>query len=283
MHTLVLYSLIILILIRLVGLFASIDFLLKTKDLKFVYQTLGWTTYVFAALFPLFSDNIPDVLLSNYFLLLNSVFASVGSFFLLIGLVSYFLEVPIKTIIITLFIIIFIPLLFYFFINEQIAQIFALFVHNLCLFFAIIAPLLKFKSFKTNIGSIRWYYGLLLSIVIYVPCSLIILSQGYRYGLYDVTNEVMIILNYIPAILTQFVYIVFLIQVEYNNSSILNYRLKDKYSHNLANLVQSILTSIELVEESDHLSSEVTQILQTSKKSCFDASELITEIRKLRK
>ncbi|MFX1256103.1 MAG: hypothetical protein ACFFCZ_31130 [Promethearchaeota archaeon] len=283
MHTLVFYSLIILILIRLVGLFASIDFLLKTKDVKFVYLALGWTMHVFAGLFPIFSDNIPDVLLSNIFLFLNAVFASVGSFFLFIGLISYFLEVPRKTIIITLFIIIFIPFISYFFINEQFAKIFAIFVHNICLLFGVIAPLLKFKSFKTNIGSTRWYYGLILCFVLYLPVSLVILSQGYSYGLYDVTNEVMIILNYIPAILAQFVYISFLLQIEYSNSANLNYQLKDKYSHNLANLVQSILTSIEFVEESEDLSSEVSQILQTSKKTCFDASELITEIRKLRK
>ncbi|MBN1800958.1 MAG: hypothetical protein JW891_05585 [Candidatus Lokiarchaeota archaeon] len=68
---------------------------------------------------------------------------------------------------------------------------------------------------------------MIASFFIYFPISIVIYLSGFNYSLYDSENEFIIILNYLPSIITSIIIIIFLIHVEYNNNAIMNNKLKD--------------------------------------------------------
>lgn len=238
--------------------------------------------WIFAPFFPIISDSIYDVLISDIFLLLNAIFASIATIFIVFGLFAYFMKISKNVLIILIIIVIFIPILTSLILGITNAIKLALLFHNLAYILAFIGPLFRLKSFKKQVGkSIRWYYGVLLSFFTYLPISFIIFLQGFSYGLYDVNNEFVIILNYIPSIATTILIVIFLIHIEYNNSTFLKNKLKDQYSHDLGNILQVLLSTTDLLKLKEAVEEDERDYIDLLKKKCKEASKLISEIRKL--
>ena len=91
-----------------------------------------------------------------------------------------------------------------------------------------------------------------------------------------------IALNFTVTISLSILLIVLLIHLEYNIAGKNKHVLKDKYSHDLGNILQAIHTSIDIFQTNNELtkeeSSELSQLL---KNKLNDAKTLIKEIRKL--
>jgi len=282
MNDLVLLCLIFFIFVRIIGLGVSIDFFYDTKDTKFIYFTLGWIFWIIANIFPIFADMAEVNALRELYYVLNIIFALVGFIFYIWGFFKYYMHVPfrIMTVLITLSIAI--PFLLYFTINFTIAILFSVFLINILLLSGYIIPPVKRKNFIKYMGkSIRWYYATVFTFVLYFPISAISFLMGYRYGLYNVEDTLMIILYYVPTISSTVLLIILLVHLEYNISSHQKFELKDNFSHTLGNIIQAIQSYSDLINLSASLNTQETSNLELIRKKCKEASKLIKEIRKL--
>jgi len=220
MNDLVLLSLIIIIFIRVIGLGISIDFLNGTKAEKFKFLTLGWLFWILGVLNPIFSNLVEKNYLKEFLLVLNAFFAALGTIFILWGFFKYFMTVSFKKIV-SLIIIFIISTVLFFLITDYIVTItFCALFMNLILLSTFVVPPIKKRSFKKFMGrSIIWYYASVLMIFLIFPVSIIIVLQGYRYGLYNADDPVLIMFNYIPIITASISFIILLVHLEYTTSS----------------------------------------------------------------
>lgn len=151
---------------------------------------------------------------------------------------------------------------------------------NLSIIVAFSFPLFKLKKFKEFVGkSIRWYYITCGTVFGYLPISIFIYTQGYGYGLYNTDDILFIILNYTIGIVTHILLIVLFIHLEYNISNERKNQLKDKYSHNLGNIMQVIYSSSDIVKRIANLEKPEREKLDLLERKCKEASNLINEIR----
>lgn len=282
MDNLILLCLILLIFVRIIGLGVSIDFLHDTKDSKFIYLTLSWVFWIFATIFPLFLNFVKTTGLKEFFLVLNVIFAVIGTAFYIWGFLKYYLSVPFKFMALVLVISITVPLLLYFSINYTTSVQFAALLLNFLLIAAyVIPPLMKRKFIEFMGKSIRWFFATILLFVIYFPLSAIAFLSGYSYGLYNAENVFFIIIYYVPIISTTVLLIITLVHLEYTLSLRQNFELKDKFSHDLGNIMQVINSSADLLKIRANLNEEEKSNLELIDAKCQEASKLIKEIRKI--
>ena len=200
----------------------------------------------------------------------------------MIGLFSYFLRIKYLYLVSSLIIITLITILLYLFLDSNISILFVIIVMNLTILIGFILPLFKLKEFKQNIGKgIRWYFVDTIILIGFIPLSIYISIQGLGYGLYYSDETVFIILNYFIAIVIHFVFLVYFINLEYIISNKQQHQLKDKYSHNLGNIMQAITSSSDLIKISANLNKQDASNLDLISEKCKEASKLIKEIRKL--
>jgi len=282
MNDLVLLSLIIFICVRVIGLGISIDFLIGTKAEKFKLLTLGWLFWLLGVLTPIFSNKVENLYLKEVLLVLNAFFATLGTIFYFWGFLKYFMTVSFKKMA-SLIIIFIISTVLFFLITDYIVTITfcALFI-NLILISTFVIPPIKKKRFKKYMGrSIIWYYVSVLTISLFFPVSIIINLQGYGFGLYNADDPVLIMFNYVPTIATSICLIILLVHVEYTTSSRNQLELKDNYSHDLGNILQSISSAFELIEMKSSSESETSELGELLKDKLNEAAKQIREIREL--
>ena len=244
--------------------------------------SIGWVLLTLATVMPIYSSLVKDAFLVGLFLLLNMMLFSLGTLFFGWGISKYFLSVSVKIMESLIFITLVIPIFLLLTIGLSAARVFlALFIYML-LIGAFIIPPIKKKNFKKFIGkSIGWYYFLIFLILMYFPISLFIYLRGYSYGLYNSNDIVLILLNYILTISVTILWVIFLVQLEYNISSREKFDLKDKYSHNLGNIMQAIFTTFDLIKTKREPKRELVELEEILENKLKDASDLIKEIRKL--
>ncbi len=282
MHELVFYSLIIYLAIRIVGFGVSIDFYFSTKALKFKTLAIGWILWIFATLFPIFAELTNDINLANQLLVINVLLASLGALFITDGFVRYYLNVPLKFLAISSAYMIITPIIITFTLGPIVAINFSaltLFAIQIAVY---VIPAVRIKKLKQSMGkSIRWFYATLLSFFLFLPVSLFISMQGLGYGLYDSNDVVLIFFNYFPPMVTFVLFIILLVHLEYSITSVHKAELKDKYSHDLGNILQVILSASSLTNIDDNLSQDAASKIELVKEKCIVASKLLKEIRKL--
>ncbi len=283
MNELVLFGIIILIVIRLIGVIVSVDFYYDSKSKTYIYFGIGWSLWSIALTFLLLSDATSNRTLGDLFILMNYIIGPIAMLFILTGLSSYYLKIyPLKIEAFLIFLIV-IPLISFFIIGLNFVYIFSrVFTVSSYLIFYLL-PIIKLKSFKEKIGkSIRWYYLSCFSIIYYIPMSIFLSISSESYGLYQSEEPITIILAYIPIILTTFLLIVFMIHLEYNISYEKKKDLKDKFSHNLGNILQAIESAHFLTSLSNNVDKEnLLEAENIIKEKFKEASETLKEIRKL--
>lgn len=282
MNDLILVCLIIFIIVRVIGLAVSLDFYYDTRKNKFKIFSIGWVLWILAAFMPIYSTLVKDPRLVELLLVLNILFASLGAIFYGWGIFKYFLEVPVKVMIALIIISIAVPLLLFVTISYTAAIIFSVIIFNSLFFSAYIIPPFKKKNFTKFIGkSIRWYFAPIFIGIIYIGAALISYSQGYSYGLYQSDDAMLIVITYVPAIVTTLLLIILLVHLEYSISNREKFDLKDKYSHELGNIMQAIFTTFDLIKTKREPKKEVAELEALLETKLNDASNLIKEIRKL--
>ena len=282
MNDLVLFSLIIFICVRIIGLGISIDFLNYAKTDKFKFFTLGWLFLVLGTLPPFFSNIVENIYLKEFLLVLNAFLATLGTLFLLWGFLKYFMTISFKKMVLLIIIFIISTVLFFLITDYTVAITFCAVFINLILISLFVIPPIKKKSFKKFMGrSIIWYYVSVLMLSLFFPVSIIINFQGYGYGLYNVDDPVLIMFNYIPIIATSILFIILLVHLEYTTSSRKQLELKDNYSHDLGNILQVISSAFELIEMKGRSESETSELGELLKDKLNEAAKQIREIREL--
>ncbi len=277
-----LLSLIILFFIRVIGLGISIDFLNVTKAEKFKFLALGWFFWMLGVVTPILSNLVENIFLKEILLVLNAFLAALGTIFVLWGFFKYFMTVSFKKMVILIFIF-FISTVLLFLITDYVVTIaFCALFMNLLFFSTFVIPPIKKKSFKKFMGrSIIWYYASVLILSIFFPVSIIIALQGYRYGLYNADDPVLITFNYLPIMITSILFIILLVHLEYTTSSRQQLELKDNYSHDLGNILQVISSAFELIEMKGRSESETSELGELLKDKLNEAAKQIREIREL--
>ena len=74
---------------------------------------------------------------------------------------------------------------------------------------------------------------------------------------------------------------ILMIHLENSRSYHSNYQLKDKYSHDLGNIMQVIVSLIPLLQENESIGEERDSTMELLNQKCEEASDMITEIRTL--
>ena len=282
MHELVFYSLMIYLGIRIIGLGVSIDFYFNTKALKFKILSIGWAIWVITTLFPLFAEFISDPNLSNQLLVINALLATLGALFVIDGFLRNFLDLPFKYLAISSAWMIIVPIFLSLTLGYKTAINFSVLALIILQITVYSIPIIKIKIFKNSMGkSVRWFYAVCISYFSALPILLLISMQGYGYGLYDSNDVVLIILNYFPPMVSFILFIILIVHLEYNINSIQKDELIDKYSHDLGNILQVILSASSLTNIDGNLSQDAALKIELVKEKCNGASKLLKEIRKL--
>ena len=86
--------------------------------------------------------------------------------------------------------------------------------------------------------------------------------------------------NYFLGNASTIALIIYSIHIEYDISKIQKFKLSDKYSHDLGNLIQIISSAAILTNIDKGLSKEKVENLDLIQKKCEEVAKLIKDIRK---
>lgn len=282
MHVIALFGVILLISLRIIGLTISIEFQQELKESKFKVLIIGWFIWILAGILILPISISETQFLIEIFRLINSITGSIATLFIMMGLFSYFQKISWKILLILSTFFAFIPLtVFLLGFHYQ-----AIDISNLILFLIVLVytflPLRKIEVFKLLISlkSLYWYLILVISISSFVIFYMIIIFQGYSFGFYSDEFSIPMFLNYFFGCIITIVMLIYSIHLEYDISKVQKYKLRDKYSHDLGNIVQVIYSAAILTNLEEDLSKEKAANLDLIQKKCEEAAKLIKDIKK---
>jgi hypothetical protein len=282
MNVLVIFSLIMLAIMRILGFWFSLDFYLKTKNFKFKVGFIGWILWTIASILPLLTS-----FSAIYELLLfyNLLFGILAILFLGYNLTSYFIDYGGRgkiIVIITILIVIICHLLLIIFGTNLTISTLAPTL-NLVWLFIIITPILKWSTFRRLVDKTVWYmFFILISGGIgYIPLGIIEVINGYDFGLYKVNDILIIGLHYGYFLFITIIFVLIIVHIEYKITENERRDLKDKYSHNLGNALQAINTSLELLKLPNLQDTDQDEIDRTLWSKLQDAADMIKNIREL--
>ncbi len=282
MHVIALFGILLLISLRVVGLIISIEFLRDLKESKFKILIVGWFIWVIAGFSALHLGIFENSFLTDFFLLINGITTSIALLFVMMGLFSYFRELSPK--ILTIFSItsVSVPLIAFLLGFYSIAfNITSLFLFIIIAFYGIV-PLKDRKIFKNKISikSYYWYLFVIISFYSVTFSYMIFVFQGYSFGFYSDEFSIPMFVNYFLGNVSTITLIIYSIHLEYDISKIQKFKLRDKYSHDLGNLIQVIYSATELATGNDDLNKEKAGNLNLIQKKCEEAAKIIKDIRK---
>ncbi|MFX1289526.1 MAG: hypothetical protein ACFFAG_01070 [Promethearchaeota archaeon] len=282
MHELIYFSMFLLTLIRVIGFIVSVNFYYESKSYTYIYFTIGWCLWILAGIVALLSAVVKNQAQEDVFLLINYILGPLAIFFLGSGLSSYYINISSNKIKLISAVLLIFPLIINFSLGMNPVAIYA----RIFQFFGIIQmfslPFLKYNTFKEKIGkSIRWYYLTCLSIILYIPLAILSMLISLNSGSFQSQDITMIVGAYTSIIIMTILVIAFIIHLEYTISNKQQNQLKDKYSHNLGNIMQVIYSSADLFKRITKLDKIDKDKLDLIERKCKEASELIKEIRKI--
>ena len=282
MNVLIIFSLFILAIIRILGFWFSLDFYLRTKNLKFKMGLIGWILWSITSILPLLTafSTIYELLLFY-----NILIGILAILFLGYSITSYFIDYEGrgKTIIVVTILLLIIFHLLYFIFGVELTDSILSTIFNLLWFLIIVSPILKWGSFHKLVDKITWYMFFILIIcgIGYIPLGIIEVINGYSYGLYNVNDSLIVGLHYGYLLVITIIFVLITVHIEYKISENEKRDLKDKYSHNLGNVLQAINTSLELLKLPDLQDTDQKEIDRTLWSKLQDAADMIKNIREL--
>ena len=282
MHVIAILGILLLISLRVVGLIIAIEFLRDLKESKFKILIIGWFIWIIAGLSALHLGIIENQLLFDIILLINGITTSIALLFVMMGLHSYFREFSPKTLIILSIIFVAVPLFAFLIGFYTFAfNLTSLFLFLIIAFYGII-PFKERKIFKNQISikSYYWYLAVLLTFYSMTLSYIIFIFQGYSFGFYSDEFSIPMFVNYFLGNVSTISIIIYSIHLEYDISKIQKFKLTDKYSHDLGNLIQVVYSAAILTNVDKDLNKEKAENLDLIQKKCEEAAELIKDIRK---
>ncbi len=277
------YALIILFIIRIVGLLTCVEFFQEKKDSKEIYLILSLVLQIVVSIMQIMLQFEVNEDIKVYLLFFNIFLALIQYYFLdILGITRYYHDLNEKIAIFLLLLSLVCIVLGYITGGINTAGIFSLFFLLCIQGYMFINPLINFKEFKSKIGTSGiWYYATFTSSILLIPIGIYLISRGYTWeGLYNGESNFMLFLLQIFITIPHIFLILFIIHLEYISTNEQKNDLKDKYSHNLGNIMQA-LYAIEYIIENDGKYNIIEAPLVLFKNKLDEASKLITEIRKL--
>jgi len=150
-------------------------------------------------------------------------------------------------------------------------------------FLFILSPIIRWKNFIARVDKAIWYWFFLILgfSLLYLPIAIVQVLNGYSYGLYDLSEPIIISFNYGYGIVITTLIIVLSIHLEYKVTEDDKGNLKDKYSHNLGNVIQAANTSFELNDNPSVNGDEKEELKDILRKKLKEAADLIKIIREI--
>ncbi|MHA1149991.1 MAG: hypothetical protein ACTSR8_17275 [Promethearchaeota archaeon] len=271
------------IMIRCIGLLISLEFYSSLKDKKFLRLVYGWLFWILAALSNLLSLYVNNSWNLEILLLLNIIFSSLGDFLILMGIITYFREIPDQ---------IFLGLILFFISGPIIAYFLEFYLIMLSIIsitrFIITGiftalPFIERRNFLKIISkkSFLWLIILIVSIYSYTLLYFSLIFQGKIYGGIIKSTGIELIVYIFLLNLITFMLVILTIHLEYDIANYIKFKLKDKYSHNLGNDLHVIMGSIDLLSLDMEDNEFLRKINDLIKKKCKESAEIIKEIRRL--
>ncbi|MHA2287399.1 MAG: hypothetical protein ACXABG_01305 [Promethearchaeota archaeon] len=284
MHVIVLFGILSFILFRVIGLIISIEFYRELKDSKFKILIIGWLSWIIAGLSAILVGIFENQLLGEVSRLINGISTSIAILFVLMGLYSYFQAISRRTIAFFITISIILPFFTFFMRINSISVDFTSGLIFIFVFVYSFLPLKKKEVFKKelSIKSFYWYLAFIFTIYVFIIFYVIILLQGYSFGFYSDEYSIQMFLNYFIGVINSIIILIYSIHIEYDISRVQKYKLRDKYSHDLGNLIQVIYSATDLTNVDDDLSKEKAENLDIIKNKCEEAAKLIKDIKNLK-
>lgn len=284
MNIIALYSLMALTIIRIIALGVSTDFFYFNRKRGFIFFIIGWISWAIASLLLIIGALYYNAFFLEDIIFINSIFAALAGFYLLLGVFSYFMEIKPKFILLISLLIILIPLVLLLFFGKAIGSIFASTVLIISVVSIFLILVIKFEPLKERLGSsIRWYYitGLFLSI--YLPLTFYTTFQLGSVGIYTSSNTIFLMLYWLPGLISTILIVIFLIHLEYNINFKQKNKLKDLYSHNLANVLQALDLANKLIinKVNANKDEKLIEVIDIFNEKIKESSDIINEIRKL--
>ncbi|NHI93399.1 MAG: hypothetical protein EAX96_13010 [Candidatus Lokiarchaeota archaeon] len=284
MNEILLSSLICLFIIGIIALGIFINFYFEKKRKLFIFYIPGWIIYSLGYLTPIFSELTLDITISQILLVIHGIFIEIGIFLIGIGAISYFTNVSLKFVMILCVFYICLPLVLYLTFGVGMALNFSFIAFSLSVVSALIAPISKWGMFKRMIKKNMILYFIDIAVLIfYIPVMILIFLNGYNFGLFDSNDSFLIILNYLTVITGTILTTFYFVQLEFSISNQEKFNLKDKFSHNMGNILQTIIFSIELLKTEEKLEDkERLELIKTIEKKVDEVCKLLEEIREIK-
>ncbi|MHA1227375.1 MAG: hypothetical protein ACTSPV_11585 [Candidatus Hodarchaeales archaeon] len=277
MSEIVLFGTFTLALTRGIGVLVSLDFLLRRKSLsekKFYLFLIGWSSWFISSLFS-FVYLLVDQgsLLAKISVISHDIFVLLGSLYLILAVLSYFMTVNTYTVLTGTLIIVIVPIVLTITLDPIIANLFLLLIFSILLFSLIN----NFRLHKEELSflvsrSITWLYLTTTVAFLYICLLTFLTLTKEGSDLATIDDPLLFSLYAFISLTVTLLVLVLSIHLEYSLNYIQSFRLKDQYSHNLGNILQMILNS---AETKDLLMQDL--IIE----KCEEAKFLINEIREL--
>ncbi|NHJ39303.1 hypothetical protein [Candidatus Hodarchaeum mangrovi] len=284
MEVIVVFNQISLAFIRMIGLGVGIDFLIQRKNKRFKAQVAGWSIWTFGSILQLISQFSLDVNLVEIFDFLFGISTLVGSFLISTSIIVYFYHIPVKTIFFVTLVLIVSPLIILIIFNLSTAVTFSILGSFLILMFLYIFGLIEGQNFKETVGeSVKWFYAMVIVGTIHMVVFSLFTLGGINLSVTSSQIEDLVALTIINsfAIAVTVMTVVLLIHLENSRSNLYNFQLKDKYSHDLANIIQIIASAIHLIEKDNLSVNEKEKSVELLDQKLQEVLELLQEIRTL--
>ena len=284
MELIVIFSQISLALIRIIGLGVGIDFLIVSKKKRFEAQVAGWSIWSLGSIFQLISQFTEDQDLIEIMDFLFGIATLVGAFLISISIIVYFHHIPVKNIFFGTLALVAFPFIIFVISDLPTAVNFSILGSFLIIVFLYVFGLYEGQNFKQTVGaSVKWFYVLIIIGTFQMLLFTLFTLGGINLSLTSSQIEDLFALTIINsfAIAVTVLTVVLLIHLENSRSNLYNFQLKDKYSHDLANIIQIIASAIHLVEKESLAVNEKEESIDLLDQKLQEVLELLQEIRTL--
>ena len=281
MNEVLLLSLICLFIIAIIASGIFINFYFEKKRKLFIYYIPGWIIYSLGYLVSILAVLFLDSPISHLLLVFHGILIEIGIFLIGMAVISYFINVPLKLVGFAIIFFGSVPIILYLTLGVGMALNFSFYTFSFSTFTALVAPFFKWNIFKDLIKkNMVLYFIDMADLVFYIPVMVLIFSRGYNFGLFFSNDPYLIMLNYLTVITGTILTFIYFVQLEYSISNQEKFNLKDKYSHNMGNILQAIILSIELLK-SKNIPEEL-EPLKLIEKKIREVNELLKEIREIK-
>ncbi len=284
MELIVVFSQISLAFIRIIGLGVGIDFLLVTKKKRFGGQVAGWSIWTLGSISQIATQFTSDPNLIEIFEFLFGTGTLVGSFLISTSIIVYFHHLPVRNILIATLILSTSPLVILIMFGLSTAVTFSILGNFLIIGFLYVYGLIEGQNFKQAVGeSVKWFYALIITGMIQMAVFIYFTLAGINLSVTSSQIEDLFALSIVNsfAIAVTVLIVVLLIHLENSRGNIYNFQLKDKYSHDLANLIQIITTTMHVIEKGSLSNYEKEESRSLLEQKLEEVHKLLQEIRTL--